>query len=119
AVLLPARAAAAVVGRVEARALVVHGHRVQHAHHRRGAADLAARRPRLAHRVELLDEVAVRALVLVDRHGRARVPSPDVARRLLLVTAAALLWAPGAWAHATPLSSSPVNGSVLATPPLE
>jgi copper transport protein len=42
-----------------------------------------------------------------------------VARRLLLVAAAALAWAPGAFAHAIPVASSPANGSVLASAPRE
>ena len=65
-------AAPAVVGRVEARALVVDGDRMQHALERRGAADLALRGPGSVMPWNTSKQVAVRALVLVDRHGRGK-----------------------------------------------
>ena len=61
--------ALAVVGRVEPRALVVDGDGMQHALERSGAADFTLLRARLVHAVEHLEQVPVRALVLVDRHG--------------------------------------------------
>src|SRR5439155_18888489 len=77
---------AAVVGRVEARPLVVHRDRVQHALQRRRAAHLAVLRRGLRHAVEDLEQVPVRTLVLVDRHGRRKATS--VGSRYSLV------WAP-------------------------
>jgi hypothetical protein len=52
----------------------VDGDRKEDAFHRRLATDLAFLRARLTHAVEHLEQVPVRALVLVDRHGRGRVP---------------------------------------------
>ena len=87
---------------------------MEHALERLGAADLAGRRARLGHAVEHLEVVAVRALVLVDRHWRARLaagltryPRAGVIRRLLLVCALALVAAAPAWAHAIVLGSDP------------
>ena len=65
----------AVVGRVEARALVMHRHRKQHLLDRARPADLAALGRRIAHLLEELEGVPVRATVLVDRHRTANLPA--------------------------------------------
>src|SRR5262249_60282959 len=67
--------ATAVVGRVEAGPLVVDRNRVEHAHERRSVADLALRRARLVHAVEDLEQMPVRAFVLVDRHRTRKATS--------------------------------------------
>src|SRR5207237_10924389 len=66
-------AAAPVVGRVEARAFEVDRDRVQHPLDRTLPADLTRRRRRIGHALEELENVALRAFVLVDRHGRTRL----------------------------------------------
>src|SRR5579884_938108 len=67
------RLALAVVGRVEARALVVDRDRVEHELDRRHVADVAALGRGRRHRLEALERMPVRAAVLVNRHsGRRR-----------------------------------------------
>ncbi len=63
---------AAVVGRVEAGALVVHRDGMEDQLQRRLPAHLAGRRPGLRHAVEHLEQMTVRAAVLVDRHGSGK-----------------------------------------------
>ena len=58
-----------VVGRVEAGALVVHRHRVEHALDGARAAGLARLGLRIGHPLEQLERVSVGAAVLVNRHG--------------------------------------------------
>ena len=65
----------AVVGVVEAGALEVDGERVQDAH-RRGAALLALGQRLVAHLLDHVEDVAVLAFVLVDRHGAAGLSQP-------------------------------------------
>ena len=60
--------AAAVVGRVEPRALEVHRDRVEHALDGARAAHLAHLDRRVAHALEHLEHMPLGALVLVDRH---------------------------------------------------
>ena len=48
---------------------------MENALERRGTADLTLLRARLAHAVENLEQVPVRALVLVDRHGIGKATS--------------------------------------------
>src|SRR6266511_2255211 len=67
--LLPATA---VVGRIETRALEVHGYWVENDLDRPLSADLARFGRRVAHALEALEQVALRAPVLVDRHGCLR-----------------------------------------------
>ena len=103
----------------------MHRDRVEHALERLCATHLAAIGRRFRHAVEHLEEVAVRALVLVDRHRTGRLAASSkggtlalaVARRLLLVCALALLAAPAAWSHAIVTETDPPNGSVLASSP--
>src|SRR5581483_3489857 len=64
-----------VVRAVEPGALVVHGDGMQDALQRTFATHLARRGPVLGHAVEHLEEMAVGALVLIDRHGAGRVPA--------------------------------------------
>src|SRR5205085_2785802 len=78
------RLALAVVGRVEARALVVDRDRVEDELERRGLADVAAVGRRRGHRLEALEDVAVRAAILVDRHGVLRVIRALVGAALFL-----------------------------------
>jgi copper transport protein len=92
------------------------------------AADFAHLWAGLGHPVEDLEEMAVRALVLVDRHrgGKASsvtsehpwaLPSPQVKRTVVVVAVAALLAPASAAAHATLIRTSPANGAVLAHAP--
>ena len=94
------------------------------------ATDLAPSGAGLRHAVKRLEQMAVRALVLVDRHGtgkasseahgeRRRVASPHVKRAsvVALLAFAALALPAGAAAHATLISVTPANGSVLAKAP--
>ena len=60
---------AARVGPVEPGALEVHRHRVEHALDRAFAADLAGLGLGIADPLKELEQVPVRAAVLVDRHG--------------------------------------------------
>ena len=71
--------ALAVIGRVEARALVVDRHRVEDELQRRCAAHLARLRRRRGHRLEALERVAFGAAVLVDRHRRRTVATHPAA----------------------------------------
>src|SRR4051812_3431509 len=64
--------ATAVVRRVEARALEVDGHRIEHALERPLAADLALLGLRVADLLEELEQGPVGAAVLVDRHRRSK-----------------------------------------------
>src|SRR5207237_3464059 len=73
--------ASAVVGRVEARALVVDRDGVKHAYERRRPTDLTALRAGLVHAVEDLEQMPVRTLVLVDRHGGRRLAARPEATR--------------------------------------
>src|SRR5215217_7784302 len=87
---------AAVVRRVEPGALVVHGDGMQDDLERSLAAGLARVRPGLRHPVKDLEQVPVRALVLVDGHGSGKassglpVPSRGVKRLVGLLAVAAL-----------------------------
>src|SRR5690348_16812786 len=99
---------APVVRAVEPRALVMHGHRVEHTLERPLAAHLACTRPILAHAVEHLEEVSVGAPVLVDRHGSGkatsevpRLRSRRVKRALLVLVLVTLAAPSAAAAHAT------------------
>ncbi len=78
--------AASVVGRVEARALEVHRHRVENLGQRPLAAHLADLRVRVGHPVEHLEEMAVRATVFVDGHGETQGyqgrPRPSIGRKV-------------------------------------
>ena len=109
----------------------MHRDREEDAAHRPDAAHLTDLGARFGHPVDHLDEVTVRALVLVERHGGARlapqvvrqalrVASPASMKRLLLTVALAALAAPGAAvAHAILLQTSPANRAVLARSPGE
>src|SRR6478735_4232384 len=66
---------AAVVGRVEAGALVMHRDREQHLLDGARAAGLAAFGRSVAHLLEELELVAVRATVLVHQHQGANLPA--------------------------------------------
>src|SRR5581483_1454254 len=100
-----------------------HCDRVQDALKRRGAAHLARLRAVLRHAVEHLEEMTVRALVLVDRHGSGKASARQRASlvRVKLAVAAAAVFAlalpANAWAHATLLRTSPASGAVLDTAP--
>src|SRR5665213_829890 len=91
---------------------------------RRGAAHFAHLRSRLGHPVEDLEQMPVRALVLVDRHrgGKASsvasrdlwaLPSPLVRRTVVLFAVAALIAPASAAAHATLIGTTPADGAVL------
>ena len=118
---------AAVVGRVEARspcsARRPDGGRPAAGHPHRPRS----RRAGLRHAVEHLEQMTVRALVLVDRHGTGkasseacrqpgRVASPHVKRAAVaaLLALVALALPAGAAAHATLVAITPANGAVLA-----
>src|SRR5206468_3976549 len=112
-----------LIGRVEPRPLVVHRDRMQHALQRRRPAHLARGRAVLRHSVNDLEEVAVGALVLVERHGSGKATSgtaglPGRARLAAAAAIVAALVLPGvARAHATLVRTSPQNGAVLAAAP--
>ena len=110
----------------------MHRDRVQNALQRPRAAHLARLRARLHHAVEHLEQMAVRAFVLIDRHGigkasieprrhllgqlprGARPVASPLVRRTILVTLLVALAAPaGAAAHATLLRTVPANGAVV------
>ena len=87
-------------------------------------------RPCFRHAVEHLEQMTVRALVLIDRHGTGkassgtctqpcRVASPHVKRAVAVALLAfvALLSPAGAAAHATLIATTPENGAVLAKAP--
>ncbi len=108
----------------------MHRDRVEDDLQRPFATDLAARRPGLRHAVKHLEQMAVRALVLVDRHGTGkastgacrqlrRVASPLVKRAAVvaLLAFAALALPAGAAAHATLVAITPANGAVLERAP--
>src|SRR4051794_27766561 len=77
AAVLPRRlsGALAVVGGVEAGALVMNRDRMEHARERTSAAHLAHVGRRLHHPVPHVEEVAVRTAVFVDRHRCGRLPA--------------------------------------------
>ncbi len=115
---------AAVVGRVEAGPLVVNRHRMEHTLERLGTADLAPVRARIRHAVEDLQQMPVRALVLVDRHRPGKASSGSGGARLArggavlaAICALVLASAEAAWGHAFLVTTDPPNGSILAGPP--
>ncbi len=69
------RLALAVVGRVEARALVVDGHRVEHELDGTRLADVARLGRGRRHRLETLEEMPLGTAVLVDRHRPGKATS--------------------------------------------
>ena len=92
--------------------------------------DLARGRARLRHAVEHLEQMTVRALVLVDRHGTGKasseactqpcgVASPHVKRAVAvtLLALVALVLPAGAAAHATLIATTPADGAVVAKAP--
>ncbi len=94
------------------------------------ATDLAGGGACLRHAVEHLEQMTVRALVLVDRHGTGKasseacrqpraVASPHVKRAAVVALLAfvALALPAGAAAHATLIATAPANGAVLAKAP--
>ncbi len=103
----------------------MNGDGVEHPLEWLGAAHLAAVGAGLGHAVEHVEQMPVRALVLVDRHRTGKASSGlggdslarALPRRLLLVCALALVSAPSAWGHAIVIGTDPPNGSVLAGSP--
>jgi copper transport protein len=97
--------------------------RVQNRLERPIAADLASRRRRLGHAVEHLEQMPVRALVLVDRHqgGKATsglsLRSATVKRVAVTVVLVALATPAAASAHATLVRTEPASGAVVAAAP--
>ena len=104
----------------------MHRHRMEDDLQRPLSTDLAGSRPCLRHAVEHLEQMTVRALVLVDRHGTGkasiearrqprRVASPHVKRAAVvaLLALVALALPAGAAAHATLVAITPANGAVL------
>jgi copper transport protein len=96
---------------------------MQHALQRPRPAHLARGWAVFRHPVNDLEEVAVGALVLVERHGSGKATSgtPGILGRRRLGAAVAIIAAlvlPGvARAHATLVRTSPQNGAVLASAP--
>ena len=98
----------------------MHGDRMQHTDERRRAAHLACFGPGLAHAVEYLEDMPVRTLVLVERHGSGKASSGPRRFRLAvpaLVAFVALALPASAAAHATLLRTVPANGAVLTRAP--
>ena len=101
----------------------MHGDRMQHDLERRRATRLARVWSGLRHAVEDLEQVPVRALVLVDGHGSGKastglpVPSRGVKRLAGLLAVAALAAPAAAHAHATLVRAEPDNGAVLRNAP--
>ena len=98
-------------------------HRVEDDLQRPLAALRTHRRPRLGHAVERVEEMPVRAFVLVDRHGSGKASTgfPQRQRRrkgvAALVAIGALAFPAVASAHATLLRTIPANGAVLDNAP--
>jgi copper transport protein len=87
------------------------------------AAHRAHRRAGLRHAVKCVEQVPVRAFVLVDRHGSGKASSglrqrpSRVGRLATLVAFGSLAFPAVASAHATLLRTVPANGAVLAHAP--
>ena len=62
----------------------MHRHRVEHALHRPLAADFARVGRRVAHALEQLEDVPVRAAVLVNRHELAKLSAVTLRRPLAI-----------------------------------
>ena len=94
---------------------------MQDALQRRFAADLADPGAVLVHAVDHLEQVPVRALVLVDRHGSGKassgVRSRTLARALAVLVLATLVVPAAAAAHARLIRTVPADGSVAAKAP--